>query len=178
MLFHTSEGFSIAFTDRENPVAEIEQKLSQRTIDPDVKYIAIYITPYNKYEADLQKREIYYKVKELLLKRRITSQCIEANKVMEQGENYVYSLPNIAVAILAKLDGIPWRLNTPIRNELIVGVGAFKNIATDVQYIGSAFSPITGGLIGLSIMKHEVDVLAGSLGPSEIMQQSTTAPTG
>lgn len=165
VLFHTSEGFSIAFTDKENPVAEIEQKLSQRTIDPDVKYIAIYITPYNKYEADLQKREIYYKVKELLLKRRITSQCIEANKVIEQGENYVYSLPNIAVAILAKLDGIPWRLNTPIKNELIVGVGAFKHIATDVQYIGSAFSfDNTGGFNRFEyFMKHEVDVLAGSI---------------
>ena len=84
---------------------------------------------------------------------------------MEQGENYVYSLPNIAVAILAKLDGIPWRLNTPIRNELIVGVGAFKNIATDVQYIGSAFSfNNTGGFNRFEyFMKHEVDVLAGSI---------------
>jgi hypothetical protein len=165
ILFHTSEGFSIVFSNKENPLEEIEQKLSQRTIDPDVKYIAIYITPFNKYEADLQKREIYYKVKEMLLKRKMTSQCIEANKVIEQGENYVFSLPNIAVAILAKLDGIPWRLNTPIKNELIVGVGAFKHIASDVQYIGSAFSfNNTGGFNRFEyFMKHEVDVLAGSI---------------
>ncbi len=31
--------------------------------------------------------------------------------------------------MLAKLDGIPWRLNTPHKkNELVVGVGAFKHV--------------------------------------------------
>lgn len=165
VLFHTSEGFSIVFNDKDNPVPEIHQKLSKRHIDPDVKYIAIYLTPFSKYETDLQKREIYYKVKETLLKRGITSQCIEANKVVTQGDNYVYSLPNIAVAILAKLDGIPWRLNTPEKNELIVGVGAFKHIATDVQYIGSAFSFSNTGSFNRFeyFMKHELDILAGSI---------------
>ncbi len=177
VLFHTSDGFSIIFKNKENPVAEIEEKLSQRTIDPDVRYIAIYITPYSKFEVDLQKREIYYKVKELLLKRNMTSQCIEANKVIEQADNYVYSLPNIAVAILAKLDGIPWRLNTPIKNELIVGVGAFKHIASDVQYIGSAFSFNNTGAFNRFeyFMKHEVEVLAGSI--SRAIREYATANT-
>ncbi len=165
VLFHTEEGFSIVFKDKDNPLPEIEQKLSERIINPDIKYIAIYITPYTKYEADLQKREIYYKIKEALLKRDMTSQAIVANKLTEQKDNYVYSLPNIAVAILAKLDGVPWRLNTPIKNELIVGVGAFKHIDTDIQYIGSAFSfNNTGGFNRFEyFMKHEIDVLAGSI---------------
>ena len=165
VLFHTSEGFSIVFKNKENPLEEIEQQLSLRAIDPDTKYIAIYITPFSKYEVDLQKREIYYKVKELLLQRKMTSQCIEANKVFTAGDNYVYSLPNIAIAMLAKLDGIPWRLNTPIKNELIVGVGAFKHVASDVQYIGSAFSFNNTGAFNRFeyFMKHEVDILAGSI---------------
>ena len=165
VLFHTEEGFSIVFTDKENPVNEIEQKLSERVINPEVKYIAIYITPYSKFEHDKQKREIYYKVKELLLKRKITSQAIDPAKMEEQGDGWVYSLPNIAVAILAKLDGIPWRLNTPFKNELIVGVGAFKHLDEGIQYIGSAFSFSNNGKFNSFeyFMKDEIDLLAGKI---------------
>jgi len=40
---------------------------------------------------------------------------------------------------LAKLNGVPWRLKRTIANELIVGVGAFKNNSLDEKYLGSAF---------------------------------------
>lgn len=165
VLFHTEEGFSIVFTDKENPVSEIEKKLSERVINPEVKYIAIYVTPYSKFEHDKQKREIYYKVKELLLKRKMTSQAIDPAKMEEQGVGWVYSLPNIAVAILAKLDGIPWRLNTPFKNELIVGVGAFKHMDEGIQYIGSAFSFSNNGKFNSFeyFMKDEIDLLAGKI---------------
>ncbi len=165
VLTHTETGFSIKFTDKNNPIPEIERELQNRAFDPDVKYIAIYMSPVNKYDQDESKREIYYKVKELLLKRNITSQAIDPAKVISAGENYRYSLPNIAVAILAKLDGIPWRLDTPIKNELIVGIGAFKHVSTDIQYIGSAFSfDNKGGFNRFEyFMKHEIDILAGSI---------------
>ncbi|MDQ3191283.1 MAG: hypothetical protein M3Q58_06800 [Bacteroidota bacterium] len=165
VLLHTSQGFSIIFKNKENPVIEIDEELSKRAFDPDTQYIAIYITPYSKYENDLEKREIYYKIKEVLLKRNITSQTIDPAKLKENDPNYVYSLPNIAVAILAKLGGIPWRLNTPVKNELVIGVGAFKHVATDVQYIGSAFSfSNTGNFNRFEyFMKHEIDILAGSI---------------
>jgi len=60
-------------------------------------------------------------------------------------EQYYYSLPNIAIAILAKLKGIPWKLDTKFKNELIVGIGAFRNSEVDIQYIGSAFSFANNG---------------------------------
>ena len=82
-----------------------------------------------------------------------------------QGEAFSNSLINISVAILAKLKGIPWRLNTPMKNELIVGVGAFKDISLDTQFIGSAFSFSNNGSFNQFeyFMKHEVDILAGSI---------------
>ena len=79
-------------------------------------------------------------VKETLLKRNIPSQVINPQKKELQGKAFSNSLTNISIAILAKLKGIPWRLNTPVKNELIVGVPAFKHIAFDVQFIGSPFS--------------------------------------
>ena len=165
ILFHTEPHFSILFKDKENPIQEINEVLAKRSFNQDVKYFAIYLTPYTKFDQDLQKREIYYKVKELLLKRDIPSQVIDSKKVIEQGADYVYSLTNISIAILAKLKGTPWRLKAQLKNELIVGVGAFKHIETDVQYIGSAFSFNNNGTFNRFeyFMKHELELLAGSI---------------
>jgi hypothetical protein len=174
LLLHTEKGFSIVFKDRANPLPEIENAITNKVLDPDVKYIAVYITPFGKFDQDKHKREVYYQVKELLLKRRITSQAIDPNKMKEQGHNWMYSLPNIAVAMLAKLDGIPWQLNTPVKNELIVGVGAFKHVDQGVQYIGSAFSFTNNGKFNRFeyFLRDEVDILAGSI--SDAVKQYAT----
>lgn len=166
LYFHTAEGFSIVFQNQDNPIAEIENELNNREFDADITYMAIYITPFGKFETDKPKREVYYQLKELLLKRRIISQAIDQRKMVEQGMNWKYSLPNIAVAMLAKLDGIPWRLNTQLKNELVIGVGAFKHVDIGVQYIGSAFSFANDGRFNKFeyFLKDEIDILAGSIG--------------
>lgn len=165
ILFHTEPGFSIQFSDKENPLSEIEDILSNRTFNADLKYFAIYLTPFSSDIADANKKEIYYKVKEALLKRNISSQVIDPKKMEAAGKDFTNSLTNISVAILAKLKGTPWRLQTPVKKELIVGVGAFKHIDLDVQYIGSAFSFNNNGSFNRFeyFMKHELDILAGSI---------------
>jgi hypothetical protein len=71
----------------------------------------------------------------------------------------------MAIAINAKLGGIPWRINTPTTQELVVGVGAFKNFDTNVQYIGSAFSfDNTGAFNSFEYFHHDQTAeLAGSI---------------
>jgi hypothetical protein len=161
----TVHGGSIAFKDKQNPLSEIKSQLSKKEFDSDIKYIAIYLTPFSKNDESPENRELYYKIKEQLLIREITSQVIDANKIWEGNENYAYNLPNIAVALLAKLDGIPWKLNIPSKNELIVGIGAFKDTTNDIQYIGSAFSfDNTGGFKNFEYFtKSETRELAGSI---------------
>lgn len=161
--YYTEEGFSIVFKDMDNPLPEIEAKLNNKAFSPDVRYIAIYISPFTKNVNEETQRNIYYRVKETLLKRGITSQAIDAAKVNDP--NYRYSLPNIAIAIHAKLDGIPWRLSAPEKNELIVGIGAFKNARQNVQYVGSAFSFSNNGTFNQfeCFLKNQTDELAGSI---------------
>lgn len=140
------KGYSIAFTNSNNPLPEIEERLENIDWIPGVKYLAIYLTPIGKYAKDKEQRKIYYKVKEKLLKRNISSQCIETDKMIKvlendsalekkgkKGQNFAYTLQNIAIAVNAKLGGIPWRINMPTAKELVVGVGAFKNTDTNVQ---------------------------------------------
>ena len=157
--------FSIVFNDKSNPLPEIEESIKKRDLKPDIRYIAIYISPYSKNINDEHRKSIYFKVKELLLKYSITSQVLDADKINNPKVIYKYSLPNIAIAMLAKLDGTPWRLDTQSKNELIVGVGAFKHIDTNIQYIGSAFSFQNNGKFNRfeCFRKNEIDELAGSI---------------
>jgi hypothetical protein len=128
----------IIYTDKSNPLPEIIQAIDKNSYDTaNKRYVAIYISPIKKDTHDEQAHNIYYLVKEKLLNHGITSQVIFHNTIGSYG--FEYSLQNIFVAICAKLDGIPWRLNTPVKDELIIGVGAFKSLKFDTRYIGSAF---------------------------------------
>ena len=127
----------ILFKDMLNPLPEIEAKLSITELHPDTHYLAIFISPYNKFEADPAKKKIYYDVKRLLLDYKISSQVIYNQNI--NSENFKYSVCNIAVAVLAKLGGIPWRLDRELNDELIVGIGAFRTKKFNRRYIGSTF---------------------------------------
>jgi len=128
---------SIVFRDVINPMPEIIDQLEKWPRVSGTRYMAIYITPHPKETTDKSIHNLYYKIKYELLKYDITSQVIETSTVIDRG--FSYSLPNIAIAILAKLEGIPWRLHRAIYNELIVGVGAFKSKSFASRYIASAF---------------------------------------
>lgn len=162
--YHTEKGFSVRFEDRDNPWPEIYDAITNKHFESDIQYIAIYISPFSKNTPDKSRRKIYYKVKELLLKQGVSSQVIDGEKVMIN-EKYFYSLPNIAIAILAKLNGTPWKLDTKLKNELIVGIGAFRNTEVDVQYIGSAFSFANNGKFNRfeCFQKNQTKELAGSI---------------
>ena len=77
--------------------------------------------------------EEYYNVKFLLLQREILSQFIFWKNI--EGKNFKYHLPNIAVAVLAKLGGIPWKLDTVPSAEMIVGFGVKR--LNDESYLGN-----------------------------------------
>lgn len=128
---------SITYTNLQNPFPEIAQALFSRQFDPNVRHLAIYLSHYSKHDPDIEHLKFYYQIKEELLKYNITSQVIETRKISEP--NFNFNLVNIAIAILAKVGGVPWRLHRTVQNELVVGVGAFRSADSNNRYIGSAF---------------------------------------
>jgi hypothetical protein len=128
---------SIKFTNLLNPIPEIMDVVESRKYDTNTHYLAIYLSPYDRDEPDPALRDIYYKLKQSLLKHRISSQVVNAKKIKDPSFKFYYV--NICVAILAKLGGVPWRLERENHNELVVGVGAFKSLTSGVRYIGGAF---------------------------------------
>lgn len=123
--FFLDAGSSISYTDQD-PSDTIKRKLDELNLDHNTfKYIAVYITEHDKHDQNLNVKNIYYRVKEILLENSITSQAVSAKSI--EAESFNYFLPNISIAILAKLGGKPWLINTVKSNSLVVGIGAIKS---------------------------------------------------
>lgn len=134
--FEIDTANSIRFTN-DNPIAEITATIQRLQFDPQINYAALYISRIKRDSTDEESDEVYFKLKELLLHYRIISQVIYKNNIDNPSFNYF--LPNIAIALLAKLGGIPWRLYRPIKNDLIVGIGADRSFIAKNCFVGSAF---------------------------------------
>lgn len=128
---------SIAFDDIHSAVDVVKKAIRNKEKLPDTKYFAIYISPISKFDTDPVRKNVYYRIKELLLYEGIGSQVIFKENITKNAFNYF--LPNIEIAILAKLGGVPWRLTRKTSEELIVGVGAFYSTTFKSRYVGSAF---------------------------------------
>lgn len=130
------EKLHITFSD-DNPLEEIKSKLSEADLIPNTNYLAVYINPSYNFKATNDNVNFYYKIKQLLLQYKVSTQVILRENITK--DSFQHSIRNIAIATLAKLGGIPWRLDREINNELIVGIGAFKSKKYNNRYIGSTF---------------------------------------
>ena len=100
---------------------------------PGKVFFAIVLLPKSKKDETIKEQAEYYELKYKLLEHEIASQFIDERAIGT--ENFVYWLPNIAIAIQAKLGGIPWKLNREDDKELIVGFGDASQSKTN--YLGS-----------------------------------------
>ena len=151
------------FTDNNTIFEEVKEQLDKFSLDPGCTYVAIYISPIKKDDKAHPQHKAYYQIKEHLLDKGITSQVIYKEHLAKP--EFYYYLPNIYVALLAKMGGIPWRLARSRANELIIGVGAFKPRDAAHRYVGSAFCFSNDGKFeGFNCYKkNEIRLLAGSI---------------
>lgn len=155
----------IEFTNKENPIDEIKQKLYECQWNPDVAYLGFYISPYTRFESNPDLKNIYFQIKELFLDEGIMTQVIDYQDLHKKINEYHWHLNNISLAIHAKLGGRPWKLAVTDKKELIIGVGAYTNRDHNHRYVASAFSFQNNGIFNRFdwFTKNETTKLAGSI---------------
>lgn len=174
---HGLPKFSFAYNPNdphavEHIVAQLDStERMEHLHNPDTTFLCIYLSPISKSNSDTEKHELYYRVKETLLRRNIASQCIDTNKLLEQINadtqhsryNFKYSLQNMSVAINAKLGGSPWILAGNSQRDLIIGIGAFRQ--NNHQYIGAAFVFSNVGVFNqyAYFSQNSIELLAGAM---------------
>lgn len=136
--FQMDEAHDICLTNTAQPAADLRQKLADLTLDKDTTYLAFYISPFKEGEYEGKYDYFYAQIKEALLERNIQSQVI--NYKNPSSNAFTYHLPNIAIATLAKVGGVPFTLANPTgSNDLIIGVGAHLSKKKGIRFVGSAF---------------------------------------
>jgi hypothetical protein len=161
-FFMDDKETSLAFESPDTAIKELKYHLINLEKTPNTRYVAIYISPIHKEDQD--NKHLYYQVKEELLKHEITSQVIYKESI--HNDYFGAFLENITPALLAKIDGIPWRLDRELKQELIVGVGAFKSVETNTRFVGSAFCfNNKGEFKGFDCFRdNEYELIAGAIG--------------
>ncbi|MFA5971903.1 MAG: Piwi domain-containing protein [Lentimicrobiaceae bacterium] len=159
---------NIEFDEVKNAVTTVRNAVKNADWLPDTQYMALFVNPVPKLEKDEARTSIYYKIKEILLYEDVLSQVIKSEHLLKNGQPNKYFntfLPHIEIAMLAKLGGIPWKLNRPPVNELIVGVGAFYSVTQKTRFVGSAFCFNNEGMFkGFDCFKsNDTYSLAGSI---------------
>lgn len=115
-----------------NELLDKYQSFEKKELSEDyyTNLFAIVIGPFNKDEPCQE----YYDLKLSLIKKGIPSQFINYENIRKSGV-FNYHLPNIAIGIHAKMGGIPWRLDSPKKQELVIG---FNQITSEGgRFIGS-----------------------------------------
>ncbi|MFA4916570.1 MAG: Piwi domain-containing protein [Syntrophales bacterium] len=116
----TNEQERLRYKSKETLLKEFEGFLSNDLKEsnyPD--YFAIVLVPSSKETATDEDSRNYFKIKEKLLQKGMPTQFIDSGKI--NSAFFHYYLPNISIAILAKIGGIPWKLKRKPYNELIIG---------------------------------------------------------
>lgn len=110
----------LQYTSEQSFVQEFNSFIQQALVNDSYSdYFALVLLPFSKESADATENDLYYLIKEGLLKKNIASQLIDSTKI--NSANFHFHLPNISIAILAKIGGIPWKLERKSYNELIIG---------------------------------------------------------
>ena len=178
MKYNTEPHLSIIFGNKNNTLVEIEKKLKTKKFDSSKRYVAIYLSPHSKWTRSAGDKNIYYRLKELLLSNEIVSQTIEVDKLwgaerqtIQEGSSqkavlkgkFQFSLPNILVAIYAKLGYTPWCFEKQPTEELVVGISAYRSKEMQQGYMGSAFSFTNEGRFrGFDCLRsNQINELAG-----------------
>ena len=104
---------SLPFESPDTAIKELKHHLINLEKTPNTRYVAVYISPIHKEDED--KKHLYYQVKEELLKHEITSQVIYKESI--NNTYFGAFLENITPALLAKIDGIPWRLDRELKQD-------------------------------------------------------------
>lgn len=129
--------WNIAFNNLQDAVETCYKVLDERKKEYNVRYVIIYLSPVSKELATPFEKNIYIRLKEMFLFYGYHSQVIFKEKVNKP--NFHYALPNIEIAMLAKLGGVPWRLKREPAKELIIGIGASYVRYAKSKMLGSAF---------------------------------------
>ncbi|HXI00157.1 MAG TPA: Piwi domain-containing protein [Sphingobacteriaceae bacterium] len=112
------EGFS-----NDQLLSIVDKVKAYQEAEPNKKVIGIYIEDYSTDTEDIIASNHYYFMKYNFIKNNLPLQVVNYRKLSEKN-SLKWSTSNVALAMFAKMGGIPWVVKPSNINCLILGVGS------------------------------------------------------
>lgn len=128
------EGFS-----NEQLLTIVHNVKSFQIAEPLKKVIGIYIEDYSIDGEDIAASNHYYFLKYNFIKNNLPLQVVNYRKLGERN-SLKWSTSNVALAMFAKMGGIPWIVKPSNNNCLILGIGSSHKRNTDSGEITKYFA--------------------------------------
>lgn len=128
------EGFS-----NDNLLKVVNSVKTLQELEPEKKVIGIYIEDYSIDREDLSASNHYYFLKYNFIKNNLALQVVNYRSLGERN-SLKWSTSNVALAMFAKMGGIPWVVKPSNNNCLILGVGSSHKRNTETGEIIKYFA--------------------------------------
>jgi hypothetical protein len=123
----------------ESLLSIVSQVKAFRENERGKKIIGIYIEDYSTEKTDTEASDHYYFLKYHFIKNSIPLQVVNYRKLSERN-SLKWSTSNVALAMFAKMGGIPWIVKPSNNNCLILGVGSSHRRNTETDEITKYFA--------------------------------------
>lgn len=145
-------------------------KVYQET-EPNKKVIGIYIEDYATDKEDIVASNHYYFLKYNFIKNNLPLQVVNYRKLSEKN-SLKWSTSNVALAMFAKMGGIPWVVKPSNNNCLILGVGSSHKRNEETGEITKYFAYTV--CLDSSGLYKTLEVLADEASETNYLQKLTS----
>ena len=135
---------NIEIAEGEELLTKVRKRLDEFEPEAGTGYLAFHISRWGKFDVPDGKYELVPQLRELLLSRNIALQNLENQKIINARDSFRYFIPNLAIAAVAKLGGIPFVPDVSSKSCLTVGFGLYRTSKYAKKFVGSAVSFSTG----------------------------------
>lgn len=104
--------------------------------------VPIGLVPMSKHISE-EETQSYYAAKHAFISNGLASQFIDRKRTIGDSSALKWSVSNIALAIFAKMGGVPWRVKPSTEKCLIVGIGQAHRLVNDKVEKFVAYSVLT-----------------------------------
>ncbi len=136
---------------------------------PNEQLLPIVIVPFSKNVSEEFTLD-YYRAKHAFLSEGLASQFVDRTKRLGDRDSLKWSISNIALAIFAKMGGVPWKVKPSTENCLIIGIGQAHTFTNNIIEKYIAYSILTDS----SGVYESIKVLGNSTNREEYLTSLRT----
>jgi hypothetical protein len=125
---------------------------------PDERVLPVALVPLSKHTSD-EETARYYAAKHAFISQGFATQFIDRKRTQDRNA-LKWSVSNIALALFAKMGGIPWRVKPSTSRCLVVGIGQAHRIVNRKveRYVAySVLTDSTGGYETIKVLGNSPD---------------------